>query len=520
MEETLGSVFRCNDLECHDAKMKDFLTSRLQKTQSMKNYFFLLLFMVSSVIAQTDKDLVEESVNAAEVKAQISFLASDELKGRDTPSEGQETAAKFIATQMAMYGVKAYSEMPDYIQRVPFTKSNIPSMGAIAVDDQTYTYAVDFLKMAGGNIDWSGDIIMLKHASPEEIAKEDVKGKMIVAACGDGKEQSPQAWFGMSSDKRKAAEAAGAAGLIEFYNSPQIPWQLLVRYLNREQISLDEGNETSFPSFWLLDTNREATEKFKGQKEVSVKIEGANNEKFTAPNVVGFVEGSDAKLKEEYVVYCAHFDHVGIGPANAEGDSIFNGARDNAVGSVAVLQAAKNIAMNPTKRSALFVFFTGEEKGLLGSRYFVENSPLAINKMVFCNNVDGAGYNDTSKVTIIGLPRTTAEENIKKACAAFGLEAIDDPVPEQGLFDRSDNVNFARKGVPAPDFSMGLTAFDGEIQKYYHQQADNPETLDMDYLVKYWSAYVLTGRLIANDKKKPFWTEGDKYYEAGMQLYK
>ena len=251
-----------------------------------------------------------------------------------------------------------------------------------------------------------------------------------------------------------------------------------------------------------------------------MKVEGASEEKFTAPNVVGYVEGSDPKLKDEYVVYGAHFDHVGTGPANAEGDSIFNGARDNAVGSVAVLQAAKNIAMHPTKRSALFVFFTGEEKGLLGSQYFVENSPLEIKKMVFCNNVDGAGYNDTSKVTIIGLPRTTAEDNIKKACSAFGLEAIDDPVPEQGLFDRSDNVNFARKGVPAPDFSMGLTAFDAEIQKYYHQQADNPETLDLDYLQKYWSAYVLTGRLIGNDPAKPFWAEGDKYYEAGVELYK
>ena len=150
----------------------------------------------------------------------------------------------------------------------------------------------------------------------------------------------------------------------------------------------------------------------------------------------------------------------------------------------------------------------------------MENSPLAINQMIFCNNVDGAGYNDTSKVTIIGLPRTSAEDNIKEACKAFGLEAIDDPAPEQGLFDRSDNVNFAKKGVPAPDFSMGLTAFDAEIQKYYHQASDQVESIDLEYMNKYWSAYVLTGRLIANDKKKPFWTKGDKYYEAGEKLYK
>lgn len=486
----------------------------------MKIYTALFLLVTSALFAQSDKDLVTKSVNPAEVKAQISFLASDELRGRDTPSQGQETAAKFIATQLEMYGVKAFDAHPNYMQPVPFKNSKVPTMGAIAVGGKSYGYASDFLKMSGGNLDWTGEVVMLKHGLADEISKADVKGRIIVASCGDGKEQSPQAWFGMSADKRMAAKEAGAVGLIELYNSPQIPWQLLVRYLNKDQIGLDEGDDNSFPSFWLLDNNREATDTFKKAKEVSVKIEGANDEKFTAPNVVGFVEGSDPKLKEEFVVYCAHYDHVGVGQPNAEGDSIFNGARDNAVGIVAVLQAAKSIAQNPTKRSALFVLFTAEEKGLLGSKYFVDNSPLPVNQMVFCNNVDGAGYNDTSKVTIIGLPRTTAEENIKKACAEFGLEAIDDPAPEQGLFDRSDNVRFASKGVPAPDFSMGLTAFDAEIQKYYHQQSDNVESLDMDYLQKYWSAYVLTGRLIANDKEKPFWTKGDKYYEAGVDLYK
>lgn len=461
-----------------------------------------------------------QSVNAAEVKAQISFLASDELKGRDTPSDGQETAARFIATQLAMYGVKAYDAHPDYTQRVPFEKTKVPSLGTIAAGDKNYSYGADFLKITGDNLDWSGEVVMLKHALPGEIADADVKGKMIVASTGDGKEQSPQAWFGMSGEKRKAAKEAGAAGLIELYNSPQIPWQMLVGFLNRERVSLAEEKEVAMPSFWLLDNNKEATDIFKANQKLAIKIEGAESKQFTAPNVVGFVEGSDPKLKDEYVVYSAHFDHVGIGAPNAEGDSIYNGARDNAVGTVAVLQAAKNIAKNPTKRSALFVFFTGEEKGLLGSQYFVDNSPLDVSKMVFCNNVDGAGYNDKTKVTVIGLSRTTAEENTKKACEAFGLKAINDPVPEQNLFDRSDNVHFARKGVPAPDFAMGLTAFDAEIQKFYHQAADHVESLDLEYLQKYWSAYVLTGRLIANDKKKPFWVKGDKYYDAGVELYK
>ena len=232
----------------------------------MRLSFISLLFIAASVFAQTDQELVFKTVNPAEVKAQIFFLASDELQGRDTPSQGQETAARFIATQLAMYGVKAYEQYPDYTQRVPFKRSKVPTMGAIAVGDKSYAYATDFLKMSGGNLDWSGQIIKLKHATTEEITKADVKGKIIIAACGDGKSQSPQEWFGMSGEKRKTAQEAGAAGLIELYNSPQIPWQLLVRYLNKEQISLDEGGESSFPSFWLLDNQKEATKAFEKAK--------------------------------------------------------------------------------------------------------------------------------------------------------------------------------------------------------------------------------------------------------------
>jgi len=237
-------------------------------------------------------------------------------------------------------------------------------------------------------------------------------------------------------------------------------------------------------------------------------------------NVIGIVEGTDPKLKEEYIIYSAHYDHVGIHKSNDPNDSIFNGARDNAVGVTTVLSMAENLAKYPTKRSALFILFTGEEKGLLGSRYYVENPVLPLDKMVYCFNSDNAGYNDTSVATIIGLPRTSAEKNIKESVAAFGLEAIDDPAAEQGLFDRSDNVNFAAKGIPAPTFSLGFRSFSGGVTKYYHQPGDEANTLDYDYLLKFFRAYVLTGRSIANDAKTPFWTAGDKYEAVGKTLYK
>ncbi len=157
--------------------------------------------------------------------------------------------------------------------------------------------------------------------------------------------------------------------------------------------------------------------------------------------------------------------------------------------------------------------------GLIGSSYYANNPLLPMDQMVYCFNSDNGGYNDTSVATIIGLERTTAGTHIKTACETFSLTAIDDPAPEQGLFDRSDNVSFARKGVPAPTFSLGFRAFDAEIMKYYHQASDNPDNVDYDYLEKFFKAYVMSCRLIANDPETPFWVEGDKYYSIGEKLY-
>ncbi len=238
----------------------------------------------------------------------------------------------------------------------------------------------------------------------------------------------------------------------------------------------------------------------------------------TGKNVVGIVEGTDPELKDEFILYSAHYDHIGV-RNTGQPDSIFNGARDNAVGTVTVLSAAENIAKYPTRRSAIFILWTAEEMGLRGSRYFAENPLIPLQNIVYCFNSDNGGYNDTSIATIVGLGRTTAEADIRQACEAFGLRAIDDPAGEQGLFDRSDNVNFARKGIPAPTFSLGFTAFDEEIMKYYHQVADEPDNLDYEYLEKFFRSYVLACRLIANNPETPFWVENDKYYNAGKALY-
>lgn len=487
----------------------------------MKRILALSLFSISLFLhAQDDRALTLETVKQNTIKSHIGFLASDALKGRDTPSPEQEIAAEYLKSRFVEYGVSVVEGMDSYFQDVPMKIAKPASEGSLTLSGSTFSLNDDFIIMNGENGKVDGPIVFVGYGSDEELKKGKIDGKIVVALAGDGNDQNPRSWFSRGTAKRKKAEEFGAIALVELYNSTQIPWNFLVRRLGREQTSLDsEQSSSSLMHVWMNRAQDDMTNLKKKKQTGSISIAGKEEETFLTKNVVGFVEGTDPNLKNEVVIYSAHYDHVGIGPADAEGDSIYNGARDNAVGTVTVLSAAENIAKYPTKRSALFILFTGEEKGLLGSKYFADNPTMDLAKTVYCFNSDNGGYNDTSIATIIGLERTTAAEMIKEACTTFDLNATDDPAPEQGLFDRSDNVSFAAKGVPAPTFSLGFTAFDAEIGKYYHQPGDEPETLDYEYLEKFFKAYVLSCRLIANAAETPFWTEGDKYYEAGKKLY-
>jgi hypothetical protein len=228
-----------------------------------------------------------------------------------------------------------------------------------------------------------------------------------------------------------------------------------------------------------------------------------------ASNVIGWVEGTDPALKNQYIVLSAHYDHIGMAsqPKMEDGkaDSIFNGARDNAIGVTAVLNAARYFSIYPPKRSILFILFTAEEMGLIGSRYFSENTLVPLKKIVYNLNCDNGGYNDTTIVTVVGLGRTSADEDIKKACEAYGVKATPDPVPELNLFDRSDNLNLAIKGVPAPTFGMGFTGFDSVVRKRYHQLSDEVSTFNLTYALTYVKSYILAAKNIADNPRQPTW---------------
>ena len=491
----------------------------------MRIITFISLSLISiSLIAQTDKELVESTVSKSKIEGHIYYLADDLLKGRETGTVENKIAASYLANALRGYGVQPVSKTGSYFQSVALKRVSPPQNFMLAINGKEYKKKV---VLEAAKLEFKGNVEYLGYGFEDDYKGKNVNKKVILVKSGSPETQDLPASFDLKEKKKELAKKAGAIGIIEFVNAENSVWEYIDHKFNTNRLEVDYGSTPSedksnnFVYVWLHDEDRGFANSLNNNEPVNVNltVTGESTQQISSQNVVGMVEGSDPNLKDEFIIYSAHYDHVGIGTPDENGDIIYNGARDNAVGTTTVLSVAENIAKYPTKRSALFILFTGEEKGLLGSEYYVNNPVLPLDQMVYCFNSDNAGYNDTTLATIIGLNRTTAGHHIMEAAESFGLKAIDDPAPEEDLFNRSDNVNFAKKGIPAPTFSLGFTAFNGTVTEYYHQANDEANTLDYNYLFKFFKSYVLASRKIANDPKTHFWTSGDKYEAAGKALY-
>lgn len=483
----------------------------------------VLLLSFHCLVAQTEKEIVESTVRKSMIEGHIYFLADDLLKGRETGTPENKIAATYLANALRGYGVQPVSKTGSFFQTVELIKVSPPQRLLLQIDNEEYKNKV-VLKAA--KMEFKGNAIYVGYGLEADYVGKNVTKKLVIVKGGSSEANDARSAYRLQGTKVELAKKAGALGIIELIQTDANTWGYINHNFNNERLKVDTGVieediKDNFAHLWVHDENGSYANDLSQKNEVNINLymKGELIQKVTSQNVVGMVEGTDSLLKNEFVIYSAHYDHVGIGAPDESGDIIYNGARDNAVGTTTVLSMAENIAKYPTKRSALFILFTGEEKGLLGSEYYVNNPVLPLNQMVYCFNSDNAGYNDTSLTTIIGLNRTSAAHHIKEASSEFGLTAIDDPAPEEGLFDRSDNVHFAAKGIPAPTFSLGFTAFNGTVTEYYHTPGDEANSLDYTYLFKFFKAYVLAGRKIANDPETPFWIHGDKYESVGRKLY-
>ncbi|MEL6192957.1 MAG: M28 family peptidase [Bacteroidota bacterium] len=476
--------------------------------------------------AQDYTTLPEFQISQEEIASHVFFLASDELKGRRTGEEGNNVASRYIAEQFRSYGLKTPPGQDSYFQTIMFEQKM--AMGESTIETEEGEIGASTCVMLNGDkINLEGELVFVKNGWVDEekgiddYEGLDVYGKIVLAQVGIPGETSIRKMLAASPQKRATAEEKGAIAIVEVYRET-FPWNYISRAIGSGRMSVKEPDQlvSNLPHFWVNNQDQQQTEKLADSKMITLKGGGiANNSKYSS-NVIGIIEGKNPEKKDEYVVLTAHFDHIGVSkPSEAGGDSINNGARDNAMGVAALLTAAKALQEKKPARSIIVMALTAEEIGLIGSQYYVDHPLIPLNKTVFNLNSDGAGYTDTSLIAIMGYDRVGAKKEFDLACERLGVEPFADPAPEQNLFDRSDNVSFARKGIPAPTMSPGFEAFTQELMQHYHSTSDEAESLNLNYLATFARTFAHTARLIANKDLTPRWVEGDKYEEISKQLY-
>lgn len=505
-----------------------------------------------------------------QLKSHVEFLSNDALKGRRAGEPGYDAAAAYVAGQFATMGV-APAGVDGWYQPVSLRRFKIDTTSARLLihrggEDLTLRYRDDFAMRADDvrpetsvraevvyvghgihapdlgysdydGIDVRGKIVALfdgtppllegnagaHYASGRTIAGEAVsRGAVGVIGLRSGKSEERRPWdeskkqFGKQPSTTWVSEDGGAA---EYY--PEI---LGAAWLNIESsellfdlspLSFEEAHEAS-----LGDEPRSAALGV----EVSMSVRSEHST-VSSSNVIGVVRGTDPELANEYVVYTAHLDHVGVIPDEDGGDEIHNGMYDNAMGVALMLETARAVAAAPPKRSVLFIALTAEESGLLGSDFFVNNPTVPIDAIVANINLDMPLFlYPLADLVAFGSQHSSLQSVAESAAIDEGFVFSPDPMPEELLFVRSDQYSFVRFGIPAvflvPGFNSTNVDMDGEaltrdhIKNHYHEPSDDmTRPVDWDSAVRFARAHTRIGYSVANTEQRPTWNEGDFFGE-------
>lgn len=482
------------------------------KSSNMKIIFLFIALIFSIIETYAQRSRIEDTMDKSETETHINFLASDELRGRASGTIEADISGRYIAEQFRKFDLNLPGAASSYLQHFNFTATAHGKNGKLTVADKEYISSEDFAIINGANQKIIAPAIVLN--SFDKIESVSVKGKIVVAYFENDKDYS---------SLLEILREKGAHAFIYLFDSQhQVDFKELLNYFSKDKYTLGSvDNQDSLLRLILNDQHGNIKNHLINNTEIifDLNLEKASVKKHTAFNVVGFVEGTNEVLKNEYIVLSAHYDHIGVKSGLNEGDSIYNGTRDNAIGTAGLINAAQYFRKYPPKRSILLIAFAAEELGLFGSEYYANHPLIPLQQCVYNLNIDNPGYNDTGKITMFGNGRTNVDELVRRSAKEFDLEAIEDPVPDENFLERSDQVNFMNKGVPAMQFAMGITAMDDEINKYYHQLSDEFSTVDKLYVHKYLGTYLLAAENIANWDKRPYWTKGDKFEKIAEELY-
>lgn len=532
----------------------------------------LLAFVIcaSAPLVRATTDPADEAmtqIRAEAIHADMGFLADDLLEGRGTGTRGHEIAARFIAAAFEADGLEPAGDAGTYLQYLPLRAFRPDQKQTTltltrAGKEERLAFGEDFLTRGDAarketsveaGIVYVGFGVTAPEQDYDDYKGIDANGKIVVLLFGAPPKFPTTLRAHHSSQREKAANAVahGALGMI-IADSP-----LLEQIYGFKQ----QLRDLAFPNFrWLspegkpndyfeklratvvlsmdgvkklfAGSGKTPDELYKAAQEsrptpftlpATVMVRVATQlEDLRSPNVVARLRGSDPGLREEYVVYSAHSDHLGIGEP-MEGDNIYNGAVDNASGTAALLEIARAYSQMkpPPRRSILFLSVTGEEAGLLGSDYFAHFPTVPKNAMVADINMDGAGLLwPLEDMVLAGLEHSTLADQAEQAAARMNLDLGQELFPEQVFFIRSDQYSFVRQGIPAVMSNSGLKSSDPKIQPkeillkwldtvYHTPKDDMNQRLDFEAAAKYSRFNFLLGYLIAQKTDRPTWRPGD-----------
>lgn len=481
-----------------------------------------------------------DSITATELRAHLEFLSSTELGGRYTLSPNFAIAARYLASELEGYGFHGAAANGSFLQKFEVVTSK-PDPARMSLElnidgtRQSAVFGQDFFTALGagsgvaqGEIVYVGGGISAPELKRDDYAGKDVKGKIVILVSGATGGVDPSS-LKDNEHGPGAAQAHGAAGILVVPSQRFLNFMkdrnLMQRFAGRESVSLAEGRESSLPGVTLGPvlaekvlagfglTLKQAYEaggaEAKKCHNCSAKFTAAvqQNQKVTQ-NVAGILEGTDPQLKNEYVTFSAHYDHLKTGP-NGE---IYHGADDDGSGTSAVLAIAKAMSMNRPKRSVLIIFHAGEELGLLGSEYNADYAPVVpLDKMVVDLNIDMIGRSkpagdknpadehltDANSVYLVGSNRISKEldQISNETNQQFQKLRLDyyynDPSNPERIYYRSDHWNYAKHGIPIIFYFSG-THVD------YHQPTDTIDKIDFTKMTEVTRLVFETGWRIAN----------------------
>jgi Zn-dependent M28 family amino/carboxypeptidase len=463
--------------------------------------FRSLLTVVLSVTPALAAAQSRPRISTAEIDGHLRFLSSDLLEGRAPATRGGQLASAYIASQLRAAGVEPAAN-GSYFQRVPIdvVTADPASIAATASGRSSgaLRYPEDVVIWAGSATNASaarGELVFVGYGAvaPEynwdDFKGADVRGKVLLVLVNDPPAPAAEpalfggaamTYYGRWTYKFEEAERRGAAGMLIVHTTERAgyPWHTVVGSWAKEQRMLPRDPSLPAPlgvRGWITDDRAAGLLRDAGLDLAALRAQAATRgfrpvptgitldlrftnavQHLASENVVGVVRGRDAMLRKQYVALSAHWDHLGIGAA-ANGDSIYNGASDNASGVANLLAVARAAAASPpTRRSLLFVFVTAEESGLLGSAYFAQTPTVPAAQIVANLNIDGGNLlGRTRDLNVLGDTKSSLGPQLAAMVRADGMRLSADLHPEAGHFYRSDHFSFAKAGIPAVSIGAG-----------------------------------------------------------------